>query len=79
MNPVEPNRVRRLHSPPASTLLRNLSDVGDGLAGQIAALQRDPTSAGCELLKINLHGAARMVMQISGGLEADVELARDRD
>ena len=65
--------ARRLYTPPASDLIKNLTDLGDGLAGQFAALQRSPTAPGCEQLATNLQGASRVVMRIRQGLLADEE------
>ena len=79
MKPDERERARRLYTPPASDLIKNLTDLGDGLAGQFAVLQRSPTAPGCEQLAANLQGASRVVMQILRGLLADEELARAPD
>ena len=71
--------ARRLYTPPASDLIKNLTDLGDGLSGQFAALQRSPTASGCEQLATNLQGASWVVMRIRQGLLADEELARAPD
>ena len=79
MKADESERARRLYTPPVADLLRDLTDLGDGLAGQFAALQRSPTASGCEQLATNLQGASWVVMRIRQGLLADEELARDFD
>lgn len=79
MNPRDTEITRCLHTPPASDLISNLTDLGDGLAGQFAELQRSPTPPGCEQLATNLQGASRVLMRIRQGLLADQELARDCD
>ena len=78
MRAAEREIARRLYTPPASVLIKDLTDLGDGLAGQFAALRRSPTASGCEQLAANLQGASRVVMRIRQGLLADEELSRDR-
>ena len=79
MKLAESELCRRLHGPPVATLLRNLTDIGDGLAAQLAELQRSPTPPGCERVAMNLQSASRMVLEVRAGLMSDLELARDTD
>ena len=62
----------RLYTPPASALLKDLTNLGDGLAGQFATLQPSPTAPA-------LSGALRVVMRIRQGLLAEEDPANVRD
>lgn len=79
MNPRDTDIARRLYTLPVFDLINNLTDLGDGLAGQFAELQRSPTASGCEQLATNLQGASRVVMRICEGLMADGDPANVRD
>lgn len=59
-----------LYSAQVSTLANSLPDIGDGLAAQLAALQRDPTAHGCERLAANLEGARQTVLRLREALMA---------
>ena len=59
-----------LYTARVATLANSLPDIGDGLAAQLAALQREPTSHGCELMASNLEGARQTVLRLREALMA---------
>ena len=79
MNHAESESARRLHNLPASTLLKDWTNIGDSLSAQFTELQRNPTASGSEQLAANLQGTAQLILRIREGLMADVEFARDND
>ncbi len=52
----------------AEALLRQLPDIGDGLAGAVQTLVRDPAPDKCELLAIRLDGVRRHVLTLGNEL-----------
>ena len=59
-----------LYTAQVATLAKALPDIGDGLAAQLAALQRDPTAHGCERMASNLEGARQTVLRLREALMA---------
>ena len=66
------------HEPaPAPFLIGNLLDAGDSLAVAFAALAKNPTLDGCDILIGRLTGAQQGVRQFRKALVAEGDLARD--
>ena len=69
----------QLYALPASTLLTEMTEVGEGLAAHFTELQRDPTASKCEQLATSLYGADRMLMRLRERLMAEGEMAGASD
>lgn len=60
-----------LYGQSVAQMANALPDMGDGLAAQCKALQRDPSIQECERLAANLDGARRAVLRLREQLLRD--------
>ena len=58
-------------NPVQEAIQPQLADIGEGLAGQFADLQRDCTAERCERLVVNLRGAQSAVLRLREALERE--------
>jgi hypothetical protein len=61
------------YAPSVEQLTQGLADLGDGMAGQFAELERSPTAERAESIAYNLDGARRHVLKLRERLIAEGE------
>lgn len=59
------------YGPSAAALAKQMVELGEALAAQLADLSRGPTAVRAEIMAINLDGARRAVLQLREAIQRE--------